>query len=252
MKRVVYNQKGGVGKSSIAVNLAAISAAQGKKTVVVDLDPQGNATDYLLGKEVREGKDIKDFFEQVLTFQLKPQAPQEFIHATDHDNLFVIPSNSSLGDLQSKLESKHKIYKLRDALNQLSEFDAIYIDTPPAFNFFSLSALVAAERCLVPFDCDDFARAGLYALMENVREVCLDHNEALTIEGIVVNQYQARASLPQQVVAELKAEGLPILEQKLSASVKMKESHAACLPLIFQAPSHKLTLEFISLFDSLH
>ncbi len=253
MKRVVFNQKGGVGKSSITTNLAAISASRGLRTLVIDLDPQCNSTHYLLGENAAHTQtDIRDFFEQMLSFQLKTAGPDEFVHETPYDNLFLIPSNPDISDLQAKLESKHKIYKLRDALNQLDDYDAIYIDTPPAFNFFSLSALVAADRCLIPFDCDEFARQALYSLLENVRETRQDHNEALHVEGIVVNQYQPRASLPPKMVADLIADNLPILNSRISSSVKMRESHHESRPLIHLAPMHKLTQEFVALFDELH
>lgn len=253
MKRVVFNQKGGVGKSSITTNLAAISAARGLRTLVIDLDPQCNSTHYLLGENaVHTQTDIRDLFEQMLSIQLKPAGVDEYVHETPYENLYLIPSNRDVGDLQAKLEAKHKIYKLRDALNRLDDYDAIYIDTPPAFNFFTLSALVAAERCLIPFDCDEFARQALYSLLDNVRETQIDHNEGLRVEGIVVNQYQPRASLPQRMVQELTAENLPLLNSRISSSVKMRESHNEARPLIHLAPNHKLTQEFVALFDELH
>lgn len=253
MKRVVFNQKGGVGKSSITTNLAAISAARGLRTLIVDLDPQCNSTQYLLGENAAHTQaDIHGLFEQILTRQLKPASADEFVHETPYENLFLIPSSPEVGDLHAKLEAKHKIYKLRDALNRLDEYDAIYIDTPPAFNFFTLSALVAAERCLIPFDCDEFARQALYSLLDNVRETQLDHNEALQVEGIIVNQFQPRASLPQKIVAQLAEEQLPLLNTRISSSVKMRESHDESRPLIHLAPNHKLTKEFVALFDELH
>ncbi len=253
MIRVVFNQKGGVGKSSITANLAAISAEKGLKTLVIDLDPQCNSTQYLYGKGSDElDQDIKAFFEQTLTFQLKPQGPEAFIHPTPYKNLFLLPANADVADLQAKLETKHKIYKLKEALERLTDYDAIYIDTPPAFNFFTLSALVAAEKCLIPFDCDEFARHALYSLLDNVNETRMDHNEALQVEGIVVNQFQPRASLPKKMVEELEAENLPVLKNKISSSVKMRESHNESIPLIHMAPKHKLTQEFLALFDELH
>lgn len=253
MRRVVFNQKGGVGKSSIAVNLAAIGAARGIPTLVVDLDPQCNSTHYLLGEEADLPEtDIRDFFEQTLGFQLQAHDPHGYVHPTRFENLALIPSHPELGELQSKLESRHKIYKLRDALEALSEdYPAIYIDTPPSFNFFTLSALCAAERCLIPFDCDDFARHALYSLLNNVAETRVDHNEQLEVEGIVVNQYQPRATQPQKIVAQLHEEDLPVLETKISSSVKMKESHTAATPLITLAPRHKLTQDFVQLYDEL-
>ncbi|WP_415900330.1 ParA family protein [Neptuniibacter sp. QD48_11] len=253
IRRVVFNQKGGVGKSSIAINLAAISAARGKRTLVIDLDPQCNSSHYLLGEDYQEvTPDIRDFFEQTLTFQLKPEGPQYFIHQTPYENLSVMPANAELGDLQSKLESKHKIYKLRDALDKLADdYDVVYIDTPPAFNFYTLSALVASDRCLIPFDCDEFARQALYSLLANVHETREDHNDKLEVEGIVVNQFQPRASLPKRIVGELLDDDLPVLETKISASVKMRESHDDTCPLIHFAPKHKLTQEFVTLFEEL-
>jgi len=252
MKRVVFNQKGGVGKSSIATNLAAISASRGKQTLLIDLDPQGNSTQYLLGNDGSAEVDIRGFYEQTLSFQLKPEGPEKFISETPYEGLDLIASNPDLADLQAKLETKHKIYKLRDALQKLDQYDAIYIDTPPAFNFFTLSALVAAERCLIPFDCDEFSRKALYNLLDNVHETRMDHNDDLSVEGIVVNQYQPRATLPQKIVAELKADDLPVLQSHISASVKMKESHNESKPLIDFAPKHKLTQEFVALYDELH
>ncbi|SIS91173.1 ParA family protein [Neptunomonas antarctica] len=253
MIRVVFNQKGGVGKSSITSNLAAISAAKGLKTLVIDLDPQCNSTQYIYGPGSENIKqDIKAFFEQTLTFQMKPQGADAFIHATPYENLFLLPANPDVTDLQTKLETKHKIYKLKEAVEKLVDFDAIYIDTPPAFNFFTLSALVAAERCLIPFDCDEFARHALYSLLDNVNETRMDHNESLQVEGIVVNQYQPRASLPKKMVEALQAENLPVLNAKISSSVKMRESHNESKPLIHYAPKHKLTQEFVALFNELN
>lgn len=253
-RRVVFNQKGGVGKSSIAANLAAIAASRGKNTLLIDLDPQGNSSHYLMGKEAYDNStpDIRDFFEQALSFQLKSHPATEFVHGTRYDNLHVLPSNPELGELQSRLETKHKIYKLRDAVQQLADdYDSIIIDTPPAFNFFTLSALVAADRCLIPFDCDEFARQALYSLLNNVAETREDHNAQLQVEGIVVNQYQPRASLPQRIVESLQADELPVLNSRISSSVKMKESHDLCCPLIHMAPSHKLTGQFLALYDEL-
>jgi chromosome partitioning protein len=259
MRRVVFNQKGGVGKSSITVNLAAISAAEGKKTLVVDLDPQCNATQYLLGEaaEFSRGKpeltpNIGQFFAQTLSFSLKEKPISEYIHATPHENLYVIPSNPELGEIEHLLESKHKIFKLAAALKSLeASYDHIFIDTPPAFNFYTLSALIAAQRCLIPFDCDAFSRRALYTLLENVSEAKSDHNPDLEVEGIIVNQFQPRASLPTKLVEELRAEGLPMMQTPLSSSVIMKESHEKSLPLIHLAPKHKLTEEYVALFHEL-
>jgi len=253
MRFVVFNQKGGVGKSTITANLAAIGASQGLRTLVVDLDPQGNSTRYLLGGGADElGDTAAEFFDQTLKFTLRNQETSEFITASPFENLDVLPSSPKLDELHSKLESRYKIYKLRDALDALGDrYDRIYIDTPPALNFYTRSALIAAKGCLIPFDCDDFSRRALYALLESVQEIQADHNRDLVVAGIVVNQFQPRAKLPQQLVDELIAEGLPVLQPYLSASVKIKESHQRALPMVHLDARHKLTLEYLALHAAL-
>ncbi len=252
MRRVVFNNKGGVGKSTIVCNLAAVSALQGKRTLVVDLDPQGNSTHYLLGAAAAGVEpSLAKFFEETLSFKLFREDPSAFVHATPFANLAVLPAHPEMADLHGKLESHHKIYKLRELLERLDSFDAVYLDTPPAMGFYTLSALIAADRCLIPFDCDDFSRRALYALLESVQEVKADHNRELEVEGIVVNQYQARALLPQRLVDELLAEGLPVLKPYLSSSVKVRESHQECKPLVHLAASHKLARQFVALHDRL-
>ncbi|WP_111496650.1 MULTISPECIES: ParA family protein [Marinobacter] len=254
MRRVVFNQKGGVGKSSITCNLAAISAAEGKRTLVVDLDPQGNSTQYLLGKPAADLKDtVADLLEQTVSFSVFNRRPDEFVHATGFSNLFVMPSSPELDYLERKLEAKHKIYKLREALKKLGEnFDEIYVDTAPALDFYTRSALIAAQRCLIPFDCDDFSRQALYNILGEIQDLQEDHNPDLIVEGIIANQFQPRASLPRRLVQELVEEGLPILGVRLSASVKMRESHQARQPLVHYAPRHNLTRQYQDLYRLLN
>jgi chromosome partitioning protein len=253
MRRVVFNQKGGVGKSTITCNLAAIAANEGQRTLVVDLDRQGNSSRYLLGEAADEAQaGTAEFFETTLKFSVRPPKTGDFIVETPWENLHLMPASPSLDELHGKLESRHKIYKLRDALIELEDdYDAIWIDTPPALNFYTRSALIAAQACLIPFDCDDFSRRALYGLLESVTEIQGDHNSELVVEGIVVNQFQSRAALPQRTVQELVDEGLPVLQPYLSASVKIKESHELACPMIHLDPRHKLTQEFLALYAAL-
>ncbi len=252
MRRVVFNQKGGVGKSTITCNLAAISAHAGTPTLVVDLDPQANASRYLLGEAAVGGEmTLADFFDEMLSFRLFQNKPSAYVHETPFENLWVMTSHPRLDELAGKLESRYKMYKLKEALESLTDFGAVFMDTPPALNFFTRSALIAAERCLVPFDCDDFSRQALYTLLDNVQEIRADHNEALEVEGIVVNQFQPRARLPRELVEALKAEGLPVIEPFLSSSVVIRESHQRSLPLIHLDARHKLSQEYQSLAQGL-
>ncbi|MBN7795604.1 ParA family protein [Parahaliea mediterranea] len=257
MRRVVFNQKGGVGKTSITCNLAAISASQGYRTLVLDLDVQGNTTHYLVGEIdaeafPAEAQGVAGLFKQTVGPRRMRNNPDSFVWETPYENLFLMPSSPVLTTLEKELESRYKIYKLRDALEKLDEeYDRIYIDTPPNFNFFSKSALIAADSVLVPFDCDSFARQSLYALMENIAELQEDHNPGLEVEGIVINQFNSQARLPGELVAELEEEGYPVLATYLNTSVKMKESHREHRPLIDLAPSHKLTTQYLDLHAEL-
>lgn len=276
LTRVIFNQKGGVGKSSIAVNLAAISAQQGLRTLLIDLDPQCNSTQYLTGDPAADvhpayiiQPNIENFFSQTLqaTTSAMPmmfafpfagmanthyQGLEQCIHTTRFDNLSLIPASPVLGEILHQLESKHKIYKLKESLKSISaNFDRVYIDTPPAFNFFTLSALIAADRVIVPFDCDIFSKRALQTLVQNILETRQDHNSDLLIEGIVVNQFDPRANLPKDVVQTLVDEGYPVYQTKLSPSIVMKESHHQSLPLIYLDEKHKLTQQYLELYQEI-
>ncbi len=267
-RRVIFNKKGGVGKTTITCNLAAISANSGKKTLVIDLDPQANSSHYLMNESFPEAKEnnqtIYDYYKACLdggsSFGFNPffssstaqqENPEKYLHQTAFDNLFIIPSHPNLTDIENQLVNKHKIYKLKEIIESLDGFDAIYIDTPPALNFYSQSALIAASKCLIPFDCDAFSREAIYDVGGHIGDIQNDHNHDLTVEGIVVNQYMPRARHPKEIVEALKNEGLPILGTRLSASVKIRESHQSAKPMIFLDPRHKLTTEFLALYEEI-
>lgn len=255
MRFVVFNQKGGVGKTSVACNLAAAWANSGKKVLMVDLDSQGNSTQYCLG-EAALGLEytVSSFFESTLTFKMFDESLKRAVCATPHANLWVVPADQKLAELQPKLESKFKIFKLKQALDDLDKtlrFDITVIDTPPASNFYSLSALIAGNQVLVPFDCDAFSARAVDEVMDTIDEVKADHNPQLEVGGVVVNQYLSNAKLPKEAIGYLVSRKYPILKPYLSSSVAMRESHALSCPLVNCRPNHKLSKEIVELASRL-
>jgi chromosome partitioning protein len=251
-KRVVFNQKGGVGKSTISTNLAAISAKQGLKTLLIDLDAQGNATHYAGIDIEEETLTVADMFKQTVGWFSKTLTAVDFIQKSAFENLWVMPASPALSEIERELESRYKMFKLRDTLKEIeNDFDRVYIDTPPNFNFYSKAALIAADAFLVPFDCDDFSAQAIQRLLDNVMELKSDHNQDLECEGIIINQFNPQANLPKRLVADLKEQGLPVLDTHLSSSVKIRESHSKRKPMNFFAPSHKLSQQFEALLEEL-
>jgi|TARA_B100000315_G_C14581745_1_gene590852 chromosome partitioning protein len=163
-----------------------------------------------------------------------------------------MPSHPDLSNIERELESRQKVYKLRNALAELDdEFDRIYIDTPPAYNFYTNAALIAADSLLIPFDCDRFSLEALNNIVAVVNEIKEDHNAGLSIEGVIVNQYHGRTNFHRDVLKKLNIGDVPVLEPFLPASVKMKESRDLAWPLIYYAPKHKLTVQLTELFSKL-
>lgn len=255
MKRAVFNQKGGVGKTSITCNLAAAMAKSGRKTLVVDLDAQANSSRYLLGDRMeRVQATVADFFNSTLSFRLFQDSLMDTIYETEYPGLFVIPASDALKELQPKLEGRYKIFKLGEAIDVARDklgFDEIFFDTPPALNFYSMSSLLAADRVLIPFDCDAFSEDAVQQVMVAVNEVQMDHRPELSVEGVIINHYQAQAKLPKTTIERLLAKGHPVLEPYLTSSIIMRESHSVGTPLPFYRPSHKLTQEFMALAQKL-
>lgn len=251
MRRAVFNQKGGVGKSSSAVNLAAASAKAGLKTLLVDLDVQGNSTPFVLGEPYHSLPDMEDFFHNQLSLYSR-EPLTSLIHEGVYDNLSVMPSGRNLPELEHRLESRYMMYNLKEYLDELmQDFDRIYSDIPPALNFFSRSVMIAADRVIVPFDCDTFSKQALYQLTETIKEIEADHNAQLSLEANIPNQVPARANLPQQLLDELKANSLPVLKTTLPSSAIMRESHEKAKPLVYLKSKHRLSLEFEALFHEL-
>jgi chromosome partitioning protein len=255
VKRSIFNQKGGVGKTSITCNLAASFAYLNRKVLVVDLDSQANSSQYLLGNSLDNiQKTIADFFASTLSFKLFKDTLKEAVHKTKFERLYIIPAERSLTELQPKLEGRYKIFKLKEAIDSIKEemeFDDVFFDTPPSLNFYSMSALIASERVLIPYDCDSFSYEAILRVMEVVNEVTVDHQPDLKVEGIIINQFQPQARLPRESIEILKKLGFEIMLPYLSSSVTVRESHSAHTPLIHFKNRHKLTGDFLKLSENL-
>ena len=195
----VVNQKGGVGKTTSAVNIAAALGEQGKRVLLVDIDPQGNATSGLgIGKRslTRSSGDVL----------LGTQTSEDCILETPFAGLSVLPSSIDLAGTEIQMvDLPHREARLRDSLAPVRDrYDFLVIDCPPSLGLLTLNALVAADTFLVPIQCEYYALEGLSQLMATVRQVKRLYNPLLDIEGVLLTMYDARLNLTNQVVAEVK------------------------------------------------
>lgn len=201
MARVIAiaNQKGGVGKTTTAVNLAACLAQLGKKILLVDVDPQGNATGGLGIDKRRCEKTVYDC--------LVNSAPmEEVIVPTSYENLYVCPSNIDLSGAELELISViGRENQLKNAINPVrDDFDFIFIDTPPSLGLITVNTLNAADSVLIPIQCEFYALEGVSQLTNTIRKVKNALNPSITIEGILLTMYDSRTNLAIQVADEVK------------------------------------------------
>lgn len=192
----VFNQKGGVGKTTTVVNLAAGLARRGKEVLVVDMDPQGNATSGLGVSKERE-RTIYDLILGEATFdEVKTESSRE--------GVTVIPASSDVAGLEVELAREGQWqYKLREAL-QGAEADFVLIDSPPSLGILSLMSLVASDSILIPVQCEYYALEGVGALLETINLVRENFYDGLQVEGVLMTMYDGRTNLGMQVVEEVK------------------------------------------------
>ena len=193
----IANQKGGVGKTTTAVNLAACVAETDRRVLLVDADPQGNASS---GLSVRAGK--KTVYEALLA-QCEMAGTVE---KTRLRSLFVSPSDIRLAGAELELAAlEQREYRLRAALSQVKDqYDFIFIDCPPSLGLLTINALAAAQSVLIPIQCEYYALEGVTALMDTIRRVRHGVNTALEIEGVLMTMFDGRTNLSLQVVAQVK------------------------------------------------
>lgn len=192
----VLNQKGGVGKTTTAINLAAYLAKSGKRVLVVDFDPQGNATSGL-------GIDKNQLSSTVYEALFDKAGVEQIIQETSVDGLYLLPANPSLAaaevELVSQLQREHL---LKQALAPL-EYDIIIIDCPPSLGLLTVNALTAAQHLLIPVQAEYYALEGLSQLLSVVQRVRAGLNPQLDLLGVLVTMYDSRTSLSEQVYDEL-------------------------------------------------
>ncbi|MDE9450157.1 ParA family protein [Aliiroseovarius sp. Z3] len=234
----ITNQKGGVGKTTTTINLGAALAEKGSRVLLVDLDPQGNASTGL-GVEVADRK--------LTTYDLLlEEAPlTDVLQETDIENLFIAPATTDLSSADIELVSNEKrSHLLHDAVRATGlgqmDLDYILIDCPPSLNLLTVNALVAADSVLIPLQSEFFALEGLSQLMLTIREVRQTANADLRIEGIVLTMFDTRNNLSRQVEADARGNlGELVFDTMIPRNVRVSEAPSFALPVLMYDPMSK-------------
>lgn len=243
----IANQKGGVGKTTTTINLSASVAAEGKRVLMVDIDPQGNTTSGLgVDKQV-----LKSSTYDVLINEMLP------IDAVIHTNvvrLDLIPSHISLAGAEVEMVNLiAREHILKNALEQVQEqYDYIFIDCPPSLGLLTLNALTAANALLVPIQCEYFALEGLSQLVNTMNLVKRHLNPKLEVEGVVLTMFDGRTNLSNQVVAEVKKFfRTKVYRTVIPRSIRLAEAPSYGMPVSEYAPGSSGTAAYRSLAHEL-
>ncbi len=241
------NQKGGVGKTTSAVNVAASLGIIGYRTLIVDLDPQGNTTS---GVGIAK-RGLKNTTREVLLDEIDIK---EAIIQTPYMNLSVIPANISLAGAEFDLfDFEENQYRMKKVLDTVADdFDYVIIDCPPSLGMLTVNALSACDGVVVPMQCEFYALEGLSQLMISVKRINKMYNPKLSVCGILVTMYNQRLLLSIQVMTELKKHyGDKLFSTTISRNVKLSEAPSFGKPVYYHDKRAKATLEYIEVAKEL-
>lgn len=226
------NQKGGTGKTTTIVNLAAFFALAGKKTLLIDLDPQGNASSGV-------GVDKDNLEKTVYQALSRKVSPQEAMLHTSVRHLYVLPANTSLAGAEIELvEEEKREFVLKNMLSRIKEnFDLILIDSPPSLGLLTLNILAASDSVVIPIQCEYYALEGLSRLLQTLQLVQERLNPSLEIEGIVLTMADFRTRLTSQVIEEIKKYfGEKVYKTIIPRNIRLSEAPSFGKPIYFYEP----------------